>query len=482
MSNERVKPEEDVKGVKLIDINRRTFISVTILLFALLLGSIALTYILPKGEFGKFADGTTNYGEYIALEGASGINIFKGIFSPFLNLATKDGLTVIILSVFLVIISGAFQVMNDVYGIKSFVNLLVDKFKGRKFLLISAVALLFMCFGAFLGLFEEMLTLLPIMAILAVSIGFDSFTGFLISVVACGFGFSSAITNPFTVIFASKMVGVNPMINIWLRIVIFLVSYGLLLFFIYLYTRKIEKNPESSLTYEKDLSIRGKMQAETAIENERKIRVSYSVFFAVLLVAIIAFSSSESLRDYTVPVLAVIFLIGGIICGLISSSFDYKSTFKSFLSGVLSALPSVLFILLASSVKFVMVEGGILPTVTNEINNLVSSKNPYAIAIVLYLIVLVLEFFISSSTAKAIFVMSILGTLTLGLTKETLVLIYTFADGFTNLLFPTSPVLLIGLSMIGVSYFKWLKKSWLLFALTAVMVIGFIALAIAVGY
>ena len=95
---------------------------------------------------------------------------------------------------------------------------------------------------------------------------------------------------------------------------------------------------------------------------------------------------------------------------------------------------------------------------------------------------MVLEFFISSSTAKAIFVMSILGTLTLGLTKESLVLIYTFADGFTNLLFPTSPVLLIGLSMIGVSYFKWLKKSWWLFAITAVMVLAFIAIAIAIGY
>ncbi|MBR5340029.1 MAG: hypothetical protein IK150_08085, partial [Lachnospiraceae bacterium] len=62
------------------------------------------------------------------------------------------------------------------------------------------------------------------------------------------------------------------------------------------------------------------------------------------------------------------------------------------------------------------------------------------------------------------------------------VLIYTFADGYTNLLFPTSPVLLIGLSMIGFSYFKWLKKSWPLFVITYVLVIGFLLLGVAIHY
>ena len=78
--------------------------------------------------------------------------------------------------------------------------------------------------------------------------------------------------------------------------------------------------------------------------------------------------------------------------------------------------------------------------------------------------------------------MSILSVLTLDLTKEMQVLIYTFADGYTNLLFPTSPVLLIGLSMIEFSYFKWLKKSWPLFAVTFALVIAFLMIGILIGY
>ena len=78
--------------------------------------------------------------------------------------------------------------------------------------------------------------------------------------------------------------------------------------------------------------------------------------------------------------------------------------------------------------------------------------------------------------------MSILSVLTLDLTKEMQVLIYTFADGYTNLLFPTSPVLLIGLSMIEFSYYKWLKKSWPLFAVTFALVAVFLMLGIFIGF
>ena len=339
-----------------------------------------------------------------------------------------------------------------------------------------------MAFGSLLGLFEEMLTLLPIVAILTVSLGFDSFTGFLVSIVAVDFGYSSAITNPFTVIFASNLIGVNPLSNVWYRIIIFLVTYAVLELFIFIYTKRLQKDPRKSLTYERDQSIKDEIFAVEEIKNEKKIFVTYLVFFMVSLAVTILCSSLDALRDYTVVALIAVFLFGGFACSLIATDGNFKETGKSFLKGVLAALPSVIFILMASSIKYILVEGKILPTIASSINNAITSSNPYAVAFIIFGIVLVLEFFISSSTAKAIFVMSILSVLTLGLTKEMQVLIYTFADGYTNLLFPTSPVLLIGLSMIGVSYFKWLKKSWWLFIIIFAMALGFIALGIAISF
>ena len=92
-----------------------------------------------------------------------------------------------------------------------------------------------------------------------------------------------------------------------------------------------------------------------------------------------------------------------------------------------------------------------------------------------------LEFFISSSTAKAIFVMGILSCVNINLSKELLVLIYLFGDGYTNVLFPTSPVLLIGLSMIGMNYLTWIKNSKWLFVVNMILVFGLICLAVLIG-
>ena len=159
-----------------------------------------------------------------------------------------------------------------------------------------------------------------------------------------------------------------------------------------------------------------------------------------------------------------------------------RKVFQGLKTGLVSALPAILLVAVASSVKFVFVQGQVLPTIVNQMNEITSGVAPLGVALIVYVIVLVLEFFISSSTAKAILVMSMLSVANLGLSKTMLVLIYTFADGYTNMLFPTSPVLLLGLSMINVSYFTWVKKSAPLFTAITLAVVAFLAIGIRIGY
>ncbi|MBQ1897910.1 MAG: hypothetical protein II163_01935 [Ruminococcus sp.] len=331
-----------------------------------------------------------------------------------------------------------------------------------------------------------MLTMLPIITMLCLAIGYDSFTGFLICIVSCGFGFASAVTNPFTVLLASEIIGANPMDKIWFRIIIFIVMYMLLLAFIFLYLRKLGKSPENSLTYEHDLRIKATVNvrdsvAEKLPSREKKLRVIYGIFLSVSLILIAVCSSVEAFRSYTVVILIAYFLIFGLLAGILCTS-SAKTVFKSFLKGLTGALPTIVFIGLSASIKYVFDEGHIMPTIANQINLLTKGKSLFLIVLIIYAIVLVLEFFISSSTAKAILVMGLLSTVSLGLSDRMMVLIYTFADGYTNVLFPTSPVLLIALSMIGMEYFKWVKKSLPLFAVNFLLVIGFLALGIVIGY
>ena len=471
-------------GKALVDISKKTFIEVTALLLLLMVAAIVLTYVIPKGEFGVDQNGNVDYLSYTRLEGEKGISIWKGLLAPFLVFGSGNGLTLIMLSIFLTIIFAAFQVMSDVGGIRVLVGGISERFKRRRKLLLAALALIFMCFGAFMGLFEEMLAMLPIITALTVMVGFDSFTGFLVSIIACGFGFASAITNPFTVLLASKLIDANPMEHISYRVLIFAVMYLLLLAFVFIYVRRIEKDPSRSLTLSHDAKLRASEAEIGPADSPKEVgrtRIVYTVFLLVCLAILMISSSIEALRDYTVVILIAYFLIFGLAAGFICTK-KLKPVLASFLKGLVGALPTVVFVALASSIKYIFDEGHIMPTIVRQIDLLVEGKNIFVIAFVLYGIILVLEFFISSSTAKAILVMGMLAVVNVGLSKQMLVLIYTFADGYTNVLFPTSPVLLISLSMIELDYFKWVKKSWPLFIVNLGLVAAFLVLGIAFGY
>ena len=470
----------------LINISKKSFIQVTLLLLGLLALSIALTYVVPKGEFGVLADGQTNYLDYVRRDDLGGIPLWQGLLAPILVFFSADGLTLAVLSLFLFVISAAFQVMNDVGGIRALVGAVSERFRTRRSLLLVLMAFLFYCFGSFLGLFEEMLTMLPIVAALCVLVGFDSFTGFICCILSCGFGFAGAITNPFTVLLASEIIGANPMEHIWFRILIFLVMFGLLLAFLFLYLRRLKKDPLSSLTLRHDEALRRSADEalpaeEASPERAQRLIVCYAIFLLTALVLIVFSSLSSVLRGYTVVILIAYFLFFGLLAGTLACG-DFRFVLKSFLRGFGGALPTIVFIALAASIKYVFDRGSVLPTIVNQINTLIAGRSPILVALIIYLIVLLLEFFISSSTAKAILVMGLLAMVNTRLSKQMLVLLYTFGDGYTNVIFPTSPVLLISLSMVEVEYFTWIRKSAPLFLVNFLLVLGFIVLGVVVGY
>ena len=116
----------------LINISRKTFLQVTILLFALVAVSAILTYVIPRGEFGKLDNGEVDYLNYVRLNDRSGISPVKAIFAPVLVFFSADGLSLLMLTLFLLVISASFQVMNDVGGIRAMVGAVSTKFQNRK--------------------------------------------------------------------------------------------------------------------------------------------------------------------------------------------------------------------------------------------------------------------------------------------------------------------------------------------------------------
>jgi uncharacterized ion transporter superfamily protein YfcC len=112
------------------------------------------------------------------------------------------------------------------------------------------------------------------------------------------------------------------------------------------------------------------------------------------------------------------------------------------------------------------------------------ATTPFAAALLVFGLALVIEFFVASGSAKAFLLMPILLPLAdlTGVLRQTAVTAYCFGDGFSNLAYPTNPVLLICLGLTVVSYPKWLRWTLPLWLGMLVLTVVFLGIAVAIGF
>ena len=300
----------------LINISKKSFISVVIILFLLMIAAGVMTRIIPAGAFSRDENLSIIPGTFAYLDNPELLPIWKWFLAPFLVFGTSDGLSIAMIAIFLLILGGAFTVMDKTDGIKLLLKKLISRFKDNKYLLLRLFILVFMLFGAFFVIFEDCVALLPIMIILSISLGWDSMLGLGMCLLEAGFGFASGITNPFSVGVASTIAGVNILSGLLYRLLLFALMYLLLQFFLVRYARKIETDPQQSMTYEDDQK---KATDESLFDNasypnENLIFKAYLTMFLAVL-GIVILTSVLELFDVlsipSIPVMALAFLVGG---------------------------------------------------------------------------------------------------------------------------------------------------------------------------
>ena len=381
--------------------------------------------------------------------------------------------------------SGIFNVMEKTGGIKTFILSIMNRLRDKGGPVVCITVLIFMLFGSLFGMFEELVTLLPLIVVFMLSMKMDTMVGLGSCLLAACFGFSTAITNPFSVGTAAQYAGIHTSSGAWLRILFFVIVYFVLCAFLMFYLKKIEQNPEASPTYLSDQKRRETLNFEigTAPENQQRIFRVYSAFFVTQGVLLVAIACIREISGFAIPILAASFLISGLIAGFIVSK-SFKSVMAYFLKGAAAMLPAVIMIAIASSVKLVMDESGIIDTVMYLVLSLLIGKSKFITILLIYALILFLQLFIGSASAKIFLVMPIVLpiTNTLGISPSLVILTYCMADGFTDVILPTNPVLLIGLSMANVSYFKWLKWTWKLQLLLFIISILVLLFGVFIGY
>jgi uncharacterized ion transporter superfamily protein YfcC len=478
---------EEKSGVR---ISRRAFIQAVAIIFALMMVAGILTRLIPAGQYARaevdereVIDATTfNFTD------RPDYPLWRWFTAPFEVLASKDGGTVIAIILFILLVGVAFAVMDKSGVLKSAIAHIVKIFGGRKYTLLLAVAFFFMTLGAFFGIFEEVIPLVPIMIALAYSLGWDSLTGLGMSVLATNVGFSTALFNPFTIGVAHKLSGLPLFSGAGPRLVLFVVVYAILGAFLVRYARKIDRRPEASPVFKEDLTERAKYKAfdlSTVVEGGPRMRragIFLAVFFGLILVVLVASPFIPILSDLALPLTGLLFVIGGIGSGLLAGAG--KQAWKAAWDGLVGIAPAIPLLMMAASVKYIVASGGILDTILHWASTAFVDTSPFVATLMIYALTLVLELFITSGSAKALLLIPILMPLAdlVGVNRQIAVSAYTFGDGFSNMVYPTNAALLITLSLTVVPYMKWLKWLLSLWFWVILATIVFLAVAVAINY
>ena len=493
--------EQSQKDVGL-HLNKKTLLFIFAVIVGILLLAGVLTQVVPRGEYLRDAQGTIvaadESGNSTYRELDFRLPFWRTFTAPIEVFGSSDALTGVAIILFIVLIGGTFLILDKSGVLTLIMSSVVLRFSKRKYLLLPIVILIMMTLSSVVGILEESITIVPLCVAISLALGWDSLVGLSISLIAIAFGYSAATFNPFNVVLVQSMAGLPIFSGLGYRLLVFIGVYAILTAFVVLYAKRIEKNPQRSVTFATDGALREKYgEPDVSVAEDPLLKKATRVFVGCISGVLVLAAGSfilqrisaipQSTRDVIsyLPMagMAILFTVGGLCAGRIAG-IRGKNLLTGFLEGAKSIAPIAPLIVFVMAITFLMREGKIIDTVLYYIYNGIASVGPVASLLLISLVVLAMEFFIGSGTAKAFLIMPLVLPLAdmVHITRQCIVLGFSVADGLGNILYPTSGVMLIAIGLVGVSYGKFMRFTWKLFVAEYAFCALMLALAVRIGY
>ena len=517
---------------------KREFPNTYVIIFAIILVCAVATWLVPGGEYVKVAAEGAELSQGVEFREVPSVGQWWTIMEAFYNGFTKQsGIICFILVIgaaFWVvnksraIDAGIFSFLKMVTRLEQ--NRVLAKI-GVSNLVLVLIMLMFSLFGAVFGMSEETIAFVVILVPLAISMGYDSIVGVCMVYVAAHVGFAGAILNPFTIGIAQDLAGLPMFSGIEYRFFCWVVLNAITIAFVLLYAARVKRNPQKSIMYEADAHWRNHMSEQGGGVEYYTNRASW-VSFAIAAIAVVLFTVTYSAdtwlsvgaqKYHTVwllPVVAVafictsvaalrksvhfyvlsllgftiVYLVVGVLgfgwyIGEISALFlslgvlsgiamglSGNSIVKELMDGAKDILSAALIVGLAAGIIFILQEGKIIDTLLHSMASWLDGSGETGALGLMYGIQTLINLVIPSASAKAAITMPIMAPFSdiIGVSRQATVMAFQFGDGFTNMITPTSGVLIAVLGIARIPYGKWVK--WVLPFILLLIAVGFLLL------
>lgn len=472
---------ESSKGIKQFKVPH-----VYAIIFALMVIFAVLTWIVPSGSYQRqevngrevTVAGTYEQSEktYIDEETGDEVDLRQGVFDV-LQAPTRGIQEAIEVVAFILIVGGSFQVITKTGAITSGMGRVVRRFKNKDILIIPIAMVLFALGGTSFGMAEETLPFFAIFMPIMMAMGFDSMTAFMVVFVGARTGYIASTINPFNVLIAQGILGIQGNPQLWLRMIAWVVLTAVAITWVVLYARRVKKNPESSITFEDDIAKKVEFAAdESALDAEFTGRQKgvLAVFIAGMCLIIWGLVT----QGWYMNEISAVFLAMGLLAGVIAG-FSQEVIAQEFVAGIADFAFSAIVVGLARGILVIASDGMIIDTILNALATGLGGIPAVLFTTLLYAVENLLAILVPSSSGLAALTAPIFGPLTelMGLNPEAAVWALSMGSATMSLICPTSAILVAGLGVCKIKLGQWWKTVWKFFLVVSLINIVFVAIS-----
>ncbi|TVR33016.1 MAG: YfcC family protein [Balneolaceae bacterium] len=413
--------------------------------------ALVLTWIIPSGEFeteineqGIEVVVPGSFSEYEEKERLSALSLFTVVPRA---LADAQGIIF-----FVLIIGGALAVVRESGAIDALLGKMVTNFGHRPFLLLFAAMFAFAAASATLGMAEEYIPFAIILISVCVALKLDSVTAIGTMVIGYGIGYGIALMNPFTLLIAQDIAGLQPTSGMGYRAIVAVPLLAVGFHHVWKYTRSVQRDPKNSLVYG--------VETSSAAEIKEFPELSRRHSFVLMATGLVLVGMVVGIYyyDWYLVELGAIFVALAAVAGLLSG-IGVNRTATVFGNGAAELTMTALLIGFARSIALLLEDGEVLHTVVNALAAPLESAGAELAAVGMLFIQSILNFFIPSGSGQAFVTMPLMAPIgdLVGVSRQIAVLAFQFGDGLMNMIVPTNPVLMGILGLAGISYDRWFR-------------------------
>ena len=452
-----------------------------IIVFAMVVIAAVLSWIVPAGSYDYKQVDINGTIRNIAIDGSYHVidkaetkpTGFLGLFSALYTGCVEAGSTIFMI----LCCCASFRIMVRTGAIHAGIGSLLKKLGNKGMILAIVLMIVFGICGSMFGMISELFGFYPLMVGLGVALGYDPIFGFAILCLGDYIGFTAGTLNPYNVAVSQGIAEVPMYSNQPYRWFSFVVLLGISIIYLVHYGIKVKKDPTISPVYGRPCIHSfsdGDLDEYKMDWRAILVLLDMLVSIAILMVGLMKFNWSNTQ-------LCGLFIIMSITAALICG-WDGQKYVDEFVEGVKGMIWGALIAGLSRAILVVMNNAQITDTIIYHLAELLK-KAPASISAQLILFVQTLiNLPISSATGQAAVTMPIMAPLAdaLNVTRDTACLAFQFGDGLTNLLWPTSNVVIV-CGLADIPYEKWVKWFLPLFFILLIAQMLLVGGAVALG-